>query len=217
MLYKEGMRGQKTNFYVESQKSGRPRPNGGGGKRGEPVVTGGEVICLDFAVDPADTIWNFLSFSTGLDVSGFIFETTEKCCTSWQVWCRQKQRLFWGMTHNLTSTVRVIWEVRGIMSQFCEALVWTCGTEQHGGCQANMWTWLCTKDLGKIHTWALDVGNLIASLRTQLVLWASSEAGLAVTGSMVTPHGMSVLQQILPKLTGQWKKTFSLSYHPCLP
>lgn len=33
MLYKEGMRGQKTNFYVGSQKSGRPRPNGGGGKK----------------------------------------------------------------------------------------------------------------------------------------------------------------------------------------
>lgn len=50
------MKDQKTNFYVESQKSGRSRPKGEA-EKGEP---GGEKwqghLLLTFAVDLADTI-----------------------------------------------------------------------------------------------------------------------------------------------------------------
>lgn len=99
-------------------------------------------ICYGFAVDLAYTIWDFLrDFSTGVDVSEFSFETIEKYCTSWQVWCRQKQRLLWGMTHNWPQQLR--WPGKGerILLQVSEALASTGGIEPNCGWQASVWVW----------------------------------------------------------------------------
>lgn len=51
------------------------------------------------------------------------------------------------------------------------------------------------KGSSEIQTWAVDVGNLRASQRIQLVSLTSGGA-LAVTGSMVTPPGRSTQEPI---------------------
>lgn len=63
------------------------------------------------------------------------------------------------------------------------------------------------KGSSEIQIWALDVGNLRASQRIQLVSWASGGA-LAVTGSMVTPHGRSTQEPISLNLSISETKTF---------
>lgn len=52
------------------------------------------------------------------------------------------------------------------------------------------------KGSSEIQTWAVDVGNLRGSQRIQLVSLTSGGA-LAVTGSMVTPHGRSTLTELI--------------------
>lgn len=63
------------------------------------------------------------------------------------------------------------------------------------------------KGSSEIQIWALDVGNLRASQRIQLVSLTSGGA-LAVTGSMVTPHGRSTQEPISLNSSISETKTF---------
>ena len=119
VLYKERMRDQKTNFYVESQQSGRSRPKGEGAGKGEPEVRGGRVICC----------WHLqLTLLTPSEISkesslqglmwADLFLRLPRSMASVGKFDAGKNRLLWWMTCNLTSKLGLSGKQEGSCFKF---------------------------------------------------------------------------------------------------